>query len=984
MQFDHVVEWLTAKGTDDADATRPYSTTGNNSFDIDVINHSTVYTWEGPSNGTPIASAMRDASSLLTSTAAIDRGALWTNAAGNFAQRTWFARTPSFNAQTYLDVAPAGSNDCNTVTIEENTPYLFQARWNGTWGAEDKDINLFLQGPLGITGQAPAFMHQSMTAQDGSAGDNPYELLEVNLPSIPQPPVTPPAMPATQADYCLWVSNTDPTETLDWIQVQMFLGEGNFTYRTPNGSINTPADSNNDGFISVGATDNSNPPAVKDFSARGPVPEPHPNGRTEPDLVAPNTTIDGTSFSSPRIAAIAALAVQALGHDARYDQPHEIAQYLKSKASHHANPDNDRGHGLTTLPAPDPPTNVTVQQVSIETKLALAFDHSPWDAAKIDRSNINYRYRIVKAIPNLPDGAEVASGTIAGSHSSPTLEVPNLEYNAQYSAFVKTCPGTGDQLCGPEASTTDTLTIETIGTPQNLRYTLNPHYIKLTWDPVAHASYYVIVDPTNSQRLIALAETQYTQIIDRIYGTTVNYAVRASTGSVESEDSNHVQITVPAVDPPTNLTFTQVTESPNTANTTFEHSDWPYRIEAGDSVQYEVRVTAQNGIHAWTNFHPPQRFDHDAEPFNRSFPVSMGYSYYYARARTCLTLIDHCAQYSAPTTPFIPQIPDGHLIFPDIQSVTDADTTIIRWTPTDQATSYDVGTYDVNTQAFTVIGNLNNINQHHATFPKDDLYTSGDLVLAVRVNTDDGKLAPVQVWGNHRSLYDPQWRLLQRKNLDDIQTVWLNAHFPNEPAHIDFGSHIAIHWIWDQASAFHEIQQWDGVAGIWKTLKFRDTSDSNAHIEWETLNSALIAGVPDARPYSLRLRGIFQDNVDDWTPTLTIPAADGAQSSNAPRPPTLPQVASLQVSTDGHDTSSATMSWDPSEGAISYEIDFGDVDSRLTATQTSATVTNLTSNTEYTFRVRARNGVETSRWSDPVTINTYPTAPTGLQATPRS
>ena len=136
-------------------------------------------------------------------------------------------------------------------------------------------------------------------------------------------------------------------------------------------------------MLAVGASDNMATPTIKDFSARGPAPEPYPPERIKPDVVSINTTIPGTSFAAPRVTGLAALAIQALGDRTDYDEPHEIVSYLKRVAKIGPNsPVNEWGYGLAYLPQPEAPTDLDLKHLSCNRLnwLQLDFTHSDWDA----------------------------------------------------------------------------------------------------------------------------------------------------------------------------------------------------------------------------------------------------------------------------------------------------------------------------------------------------------------------------------------------------------------------------------------------------------------------------------------------------------------------------------------------------------------------------------------------------------------------------
>ncbi len=126
-----------------------------------------------------------------------------------------------------------------------------------------------------------------------------------------------------------------------------------------------PADVNGDSLIAVGAVDSFG--NVASFSSRGPTSD----GRIKPDLVARGqdtwlvsasgtpdayVMLDGTSFSAPLVAGLAACVMQArpsLG-------PTEVIRALRETASAMCAPDDDQGWGIPNGPSavawnPGPP-----------------------------------------------------------------------------------------------------------------------------------------------------------------------------------------------------------------------------------------------------------------------------------------------------------------------------------------------------------------------------------------------------------------------------------------------------------------------------------------------------------------------------------------------------------------------------------------------------------------------------------------------------
>jgi subtilisin family serine protease len=137
--------------------------------------------------------------------------------------------------------------------------------------------------------------------------------------------------------------------------------------------LSAPSDANGDSVLAVGAVDGSGVPAG--FSSYGP----SYDGRVKPDLAARGTSVptpgtsgdpqlysfrDGTSFSAPLVAGVAACLLQARPSWSARD----VARALKASASRKAAPDDRVGYGIPnalaaltdSLSGPPPPGGSTL------------------------------------------------------------------------------------------------------------------------------------------------------------------------------------------------------------------------------------------------------------------------------------------------------------------------------------------------------------------------------------------------------------------------------------------------------------------------------------------------------------------------------------------------------------------------------------------------------------------------------------------------
>ena len=309
---------------------------------MDVINKSLGWVWHGPGDGTSPFSL----SPLKSVDAAVAGGITWLNAAGNGNGKTWFgAFTNEYHNsesgvpyhESTLMHEFAHMDECNAVELTAERAYLFQLRWDDSWGAARDDLDLFLY--RGETVSRENVVAYSNNDQDGGMFPLPFEGFIFS--------------PESSGTYCIGVmfwSGFSP----DWIQIEMWGGRETFEHHTLSHSITHPADSANPGMLAVGAAAASSTATIEPYSSRGPTND----GRVKPDIVGVDKADSsiygrwsGTSQSSPHVAGLAALVKQRLPSHT----PQQIAQYLKTHAEERgeAGPDNTWGHGFATLPVSD-------------------------------------------------------------------------------------------------------------------------------------------------------------------------------------------------------------------------------------------------------------------------------------------------------------------------------------------------------------------------------------------------------------------------------------------------------------------------------------------------------------------------------------------------------------------------------------------------------------------------------------------------------
>ena len=417
-----------------------YDTTSNDAFDVKVINHSVVYPWDGPGDGNSTETTPERYSPLLSADDAIANGALWVNAAGNSGESSWFSRDPVWR-DNHLVFNPAiPTNACNYVTLRASGNYDIQMRWQGDWPSLNHDLSVHLY-------TAPNFGRQTLlrsadVAQHGRIDRDPYERLMYT--------------PSRSDRYCIKVKRRGLTDAPAWLQVQVFNQQNRASLRIrshiENASINNPAESDNESVISVGSGQQAWPHYPNQYSSKGPIPEPHPTGRSAPDVITVGNPA-GTSFSAPRASGIAALAIQALGHLGEFDEPEEIARHLRSSAELRGYAANIRGLGLGLLRAWDlrPPTNVTLSydQCKRLGEITARYERAPLQsgvALGISRVNVK-RF----------DGqGQLTNEFIArGAYGRTNIETGHRA--GTYEVTAQAC--TSEWYCGPESTPSNRITV---------------------------------------------------------------------------------------------------------------------------------------------------------------------------------------------------------------------------------------------------------------------------------------------------------------------------------------------------------------------------------------------------------------------------------------------------------------------------------------------------------------------------------------------
>ena len=460
--------------------------------DVKVINSSISTPWDGPGDGSATIDHPSEAPLIASVNKVTADGALWTAPAGNNKRKTWFSRTVVF-INDYLDMLSPETpgQTCNMVNLTANEQHEFVLRWQDNWPSSET-----APGPstnLEISLYHDAEVIQSVTAQDkqqnGGSEQYPREFITYEA--------------VDPGDHCLYVRKiSGPTP--NWIQLLSRDKRLSITVNDGQGSIINPAEINNSAVLTVGASDDTGTAFVPNAS-RGPAPEPGPpNERIKPDIIASGVRggESATSFASPRVAGLAALATQALGDRNAFDKPYEIAQYLKDQAAQRGtgDPNNQWGHGLAMLPGPTPPENFQVEHLSCNApgdtsdsqigNVRISFDETTWPAKNADGSNVWYESEL-EGIAGVRIGHLRGLGVAAAGSF-----IVNVDEGTTYQGTAHTCTGSrsaGTAICGPPIAPLPTVEVpyETCP-PMKFRAVAGDRTVSLRWSEEAEAVRYDI------------------------------------------------------------------------------------------------------------------------------------------------------------------------------------------------------------------------------------------------------------------------------------------------------------------------------------------------------------------------------------------------------------------------------------------------------------------------------------------------------------
>jgi hypothetical protein len=297
---------------------------------VEVINLSVTFIWDGPGDGT---SPYPD-SPLKSIDAAVAGGSLFVSAAGNAGRSSWLGPWRDTNANHHHEFAVGADgtlHELNEVFLNEGQRLGVDLRWDDSWSAAVRDLDLYLWDPV-----LEEVVAWSERWQSGQWGATPIEAFEFVAPRTG----------VFEIAVLRYAGQPPP-----WLQLLVWTRQA-LTYRTPFGSIENPAESANPGMLSVGAARWDTPTTLEPFSSLGPTPD----GRIKPDVVGADggDTVSrgpggflGTSQAAAHVSGLSALAKGAFPAVS----PARLAAYLRHYARPRGGvPNIGWGYGFAALP----------------------------------------------------------------------------------------------------------------------------------------------------------------------------------------------------------------------------------------------------------------------------------------------------------------------------------------------------------------------------------------------------------------------------------------------------------------------------------------------------------------------------------------------------------------------------------------------------------------------------------------------------------
>ncbi len=148
---------------------------------------------------------------------------------------------------------------------------------------------------------------------------------------------------------------------------------------------------------------------------------------------------------------------------------------------------------------------------------------------------------------------------------------------------------------------------------------------------------------------------------------------------------------------------------------------------------------------------------------------------------------------------------------------------------------------------------------------------------------------------------------------------------------------------------------------VWEAVPGADSYsielDGSSVVDNITDTSYSVTGLTSNTQHSYRVKAVNAAGGSDWSSPMSI--------STLIAPPATPVNVNATAS-----TTEITLVWDAVSGANSYSIELDGSSIVNNITDTTYTVTGLTSNTEHSYRIKAVNTADESEWSSPVSIST--------------